>query len=120
MDRVRTMRELRLKNIKIRDECRLIQYKLFEQKYNEYERTYITWQHIKKELKPVPRYLHDHYIDLLKGLKKDIECPICFDIIDLDDIYIEFCGHPTHRACNLKWRENDNDIISKCIVCRRD
>lgn len=56
--------------------------------------------HIKEELK-------EHY----KALKKEVECPICLDVIQLDKLEITGCGHKFCIDCIKK--------ITTCSICRK-
>ena len=44
-------------------------------------------------------------------LKKQIECPICFDVIETGSLKISGCGH---KYCETCFKQ-----IDKCSICRR-
>lgn len=41
-------------------------------------------------------------------------CPICLDLIDLENHYITECNHKYCRECIMNWFRNNNT----CPVCR--
>ena len=53
--------------------------------------------------------------DLMIELKKKIECPICLDIIDPENLGISKCGHKYCKGCLDKQIETTN----KCAMCRK-
>ena len=68
--------------------------------YKQFKNTLSTFpQNILNELK-------DHY----KSLRKTIECPICFDVIEMENLNITLCGHKYCFNCLKK--------LDKCAICR--
>ena len=57
----------------------------------------------------LPQHLVDEIAGLNIELKKEISCPICFDIIE--NLKITGCGH---KYCNECFKK-----IDKCSICRK-
>jgi hypothetical protein len=45
----------------------------------------------------------------------DTSCPICFNDINKDDLYILNCYHYFHSQCIIQWKEHHNN----CPICRQ-
>lgn len=58
-----------------------------------------------------PTFLANELRDLMISLKKQIECPICFDELDAKDIKFSSCGHKYCGECLSK--------LDECAVCRK-
>jgi hypothetical protein len=65
---------------------------------------------VEDALIPLPDHLLTEYKQMLKDLHKEIECPICMEIID-DKLKITGCGHKYCEACFKQ--------IDTCAICRR-
>ena len=63
------------------------------------------------EVEELPLHLVMEIADLSKKLKKEISCPICFDVIEGGDLKITGCGHKYCKECFTK--------INECAVCRK-
>ena len=53
-------------------------------------------------------------------LNHDMECPICFDEINIDEGFIipECCNNPVHLKCIINWyKKNNNSNI--CFICQQ-
>ena len=61
------------------------------------------------EVEELPQFLVNEIADLTKKLKKEISCPICFDVIE--ELKITGCGHKYCKECFTK--------ISECAICRK-
>ncbi len=48
-------------------------------------------------------------------LKKNIECPICLEIIDKGNLDISNCGHKYCKGCFKRVKET----TKKCAICRK-
>ena len=81
-----------------------VNHYLFQQQYN-------TIQPILG-LDILPNHLVNEIENMMKELKKKLECPICFEIIDEGKLKITGCGH--------KFCENCFNQINKCAICRRN
>jgi len=73
---------------------------------------YHTINQVVEEVPELPKHMVDEYAELLKLLHKNIECPICMEIIQTPLVLkITGCGH---KYCNECF-----DKIDECAVCRR-
>jgi hypothetical protein len=63
----------------------------------------------------LPTHLQNEMREYIKKLKIDIECPICLDVINPDNLEITRCGHKYCKTCfnTLK------TTTKKCAVCRK-
>ena len=59
----------------------------------------------------IPEFIENELRDLMISLKKQIECPICYDELDAKDIKFSSCGHKYCGECLSK--------IDDCAVCRK-
>jgi hypothetical protein len=59
----------------------------------------------------IPTHLLDEMKELYNLLKKEIECPICMEIIENSTLKITNCGHKYCNACY--------DRIEECSICRK-
>ena len=73
-------------------------YKLYEEQDNGSE--YLTTQ------------LKECFIEL----KKKIDCPICLEVIELENLKISSCGH---KYCNTCYEELMKMEEPKCALCKK-
>jgi hypothetical protein len=59
----------------------------------------------------LPTHLLDEMKELYNLLKKEIECPICIEIIQTDTLKITNCGHKFCETCFNR--------IEECAICRK-
>jgi hypothetical protein len=64
----------------------------------------------------IPQFILNELKDLLAELNKRIECPVCKDDMEPDDLAITNCGHKYCQGCL--------DILkgltpARCAVCRK-
>ena len=59
----------------------------------------------------IPDFVKNEITSMIKELKKEIECPICYDILESKDIKFSSCGHKYCETCLSK--------INECAICRR-
>ncbi len=57
--------------------------------------------------------------DLYSKAKECVECPICLDHIDADDLETTGCGHNFHKQCINEQKDNTQEKYINCAVCRR-
>jgi Zinc finger, C3HC4 type (RING finger) len=68
-------------------------------------------EHIKQELKT-----------LAQELKKNWECPICYEMIEHEKLYISNCGHFYCQPCLELWKQQQRQVSTitwKCCSCNR-
>ena len=63
----------------------------------------------------IPDIIKNELIDLMKNLRKTVECPVCYDVIEPDDMKLTNCGHKYCNTCYNKLIETTN----KCAICRK-
>ena len=63
----------------------------------------------------IPAHVKTELIGMMSELKKKIECPVCLELIDTEDMEITRCGHKYHKNCIATVQANDN----KCPTCRK-
>ena len=63
----------------------------------------------------IPQFVIDELKGLLDELKKKIECPICFDVIEANDLGITNCGHKYCKTCLDRLKTT----TKKCAICRK-
>lgn len=72
-----------------------------------------------KQIDQLPPETPDFVINQLKefhiSLKKKIECPICLDTIDPENLGISKCGHKYCEGCLSQLKTT----TKKCAICRR-
>ena len=78
---------------------------------HEHSITQYNLNHKMVGIEELPQHLVDEIAELNIELKKDISCPICFDIIEKDVLKITGCGHKYCKDCFEK--------IDKCSICRK-
>lgn len=59
----------------------------------------------------IPDFMKNEIKELLKELKKEIECPICYEELKSDEIKFSSCGHKYCESCLSK--------INECAICRK-
>ena len=59
----------------------------------------------------IPDFVINEIQGLLKELKKEVECPICYEEIKSEDIKFSSCGHKFCETCLSK--------INECAICRK-
>ena len=68
------------------------------------------------ELKDIPVHILNELKELYEIAKKEISCPICLDVIEVNNIKFSNCGHKYCEGC-LNTLKSQNP--SKCAICRR-
>ena len=70
---------------------------------------YNTINNVVEEVSELPVHMVEEYKQMLKDLHREIECPICMEIIN--ELKITYCGH---KYCNKCFEK-----IDECAMCRR-
>jgi len=82
---------------------------------NNLEQTTQQYQQIKNVVEFIPPHIKEEYMGMLEELKKSIECPICMEIINKEDLQLSNCGHKYCSKCYDKIIEINN----KCAICKK-
>ena len=61
--------------------------------------------------KQIPDFIKNEITEMIKELKKQIECPICYEELPADKIKFSSCGHKYCETCLSK--------INDCAICRK-
>lgn len=87
--------------------------KYFESEASRQRDDVVQYQQIERivEVDDIPLNIRSEFKDMLKALKKKIECPICYNVIEPDDMKLTNCGHKYCPDCFEK--------IDKCAICRK-
>jgi len=59
----------------------------------------------------VPDFVVNEIQGLLTELKKQVECPICYEELNAEEIKFSSCGHKYCESCLSK--------INECAICRK-
>jgi len=65
----------------------------------------------RPELVGIPACVQNEFREMVATLKKNIECPVCFDVMEAKDIKFTNCGHKFCEACLSR--------LEKCALCRK-
>ena len=59
--------------------------------------------------------------DLYKKAKQSVECCVCLDVIESEELEIKYCGHILHKNCWKGVEDNakQQGIKAKCPLCRK-
>ena len=84
--------------------------------YNEVEEEIGTYEEGDVALSP---HLMNFIKDLYEEAKKNVECPICIEKIDSNDLETTGCGHNYHKECLCRVKENSPNRFINCPICRK-
>lgn len=60
-------------------------------------------------------YLKSQFIEMYDMVKKNNDCPCCFELLTKENIDVPSCGHLICKGCKDKIKEKD----SLCPCCRK-
>ena len=86
-------------------------YELMNRQHSGYIRQYNQNNSVLEHADELPIHLVSEIEEMNKALKKDIECPICYETIEEGHLKISVCGHKFCDECFPK--------LDKCATCRR-
>lgn len=79
--------------------------------YEDMNRMYEIISKLKEENEyEFPSHIKNEMIEMYEDLKKKIECPICFENMNKENLYITKCGHKICKECYKQ--------VDKCPICR--
>lgn len=84
-------------------------YSTMESRHEQSVATYQLQTKVVEVSKELPTHLVNEIQEMLVTLKKEIECPICMEVIG--DLKITGCGHKFCGECFAK--------LDKCAICKR-
>ena len=59
-------------------------------------------------------HLKKQFVEMYDMLKKETECPVCFDVLNKENIEVPKCGHIICKTCLDTIKESDNKICPEC------
>ena len=59
----------------------------------------------------IPPHFQNKFKELLAEAKSTIECPVCLDVIEAEQLEITNCGHCYCKQCKSR--------LDQCAICRR-
>lgn len=65
----------------------------------------------KESEEHIPEFVLNEMTEMIRELKKEIECPICYVELKSDEIKFSSCGHKYCKDCLSK--------INECAICRK-
>lgn len=91
--------------------------KYFEELNRNHDQSVQRYIKIKEvvETDATPQFIIDELKDMYEKLKKEVECPICLEIIPHKKIEITKCGHKFCKDCYDQMVATNN----KCGICRK-
>jgi len=93
-------------------------YMYFKSQEEEHIRIIAKIQIVEKtiNIEEVPEMIKNELKEMYEIMKKQIECPICYDEIGAKDIGFSSCGHKYCNDCLKKLKEQRQP---KCAICRK-
>ncbi len=77
--------------------------------------TIVVYKKLDEMPPETPEFVLNQIKELMIELRKKIECPICMEIIEPEQLGISKCGHKYCKGCLEKQIETTN----KCAICRK-
>ena len=68
------------------------------------------------ETQGIPEFVQTELKDMMEILRKKIDCPVCLNEIDPQDISFTHCGHKFCSECLDRLKTADPP---KCAICRK-
>jgi hypothetical protein len=73
----------------------------------------------KKNIPVIPNFVLTELKDMMEELGKKVECPICFEDTDPQDISFGKCGHKFCSGCMTRLKtQGQGHLRNKCPMCR--
>jgi hypothetical protein len=88
-------------------------YEAVEGRHIEQVSNYLMTKSLLEKVEDIPDFVVKELNDLHKELKKSVECPICYDV--LENFKLSNCGHKYCKTCYDKLIDTTN----KCALCRK-
>lgn len=67
------------------------------------------------EADSIPSHVVSELKELYKETKKQVQCPICWEVVPVDKLDFTKCGHKYCKPCLDQWKEQK----PTCCVCRK-
>ncbi len=106
---------LRNKVNRLDKEKRFAWFKFFEIQRNELSDNLTQLHQVEEIIRTeIPDFVKNQLTDMMKQLRKKVECPVCFDELNPEQIEFASCGHMYCKDCMPFIKEQ-----KKCAVCRK-
>ncbi len=90
--------------------------KYYHELENNQNRQIITYERlVQVPVEAMSDYAVEEYRKLLRELKKEIDCPICLEVIPPDQVDMTACGHKFCKSCLGELKKTP---APKCAICR--
>ena len=110
-----SIQQLQAKNLSLEKAKKFAWGKYYGQVNENLEQNITQYNQMNTFVDLIPTHIKDEYIKMLDELKKEIECPICMDIIQKNDLQLSNCGHKYCKTCFDKILTDSN----KCAICKK-
>ncbi len=98
-------------------------FELQEQMYNQINEQYDDEEPVEAQEIKLEDLDNEFLMKFIKQLYKDakasVECPICLEKIEVDDLDTTGCGHNYHKDCLQQLKDTASGKFANCAVCRR-
>lgn len=64
-------------------------------------------------------YLKSQFVEMYDMLKKETECPVCYEVLTKDNIDVPKCGHIICKTCIESIKTVDTPAKGLCPSCRK-
>jgi len=91
-------------------------YKKVEEQLDAYS-TIIQQAETLQQNQDIPKHLLNDYFDMAEKLRKKIECPVCYDVVNKGNFSVPLCGHIFCRTC-IEYYKSHNEN-PKCPICKK-
>jgi len=85
--------------------------KYFEVQREHHSNQIVIYKQFKNTIRPFPQNILNELKEHYTSLRKTIECPVCLNVIEVDNLSVTVCGHKYCKTCVSK--------LDKCAICRQ-
>jgi hypothetical protein len=110
-----SIQQLQNKNRSLEKSKKFAWGKYYGEVNNQLNQNTTQYNRMKEFVETIPTHIKEEYINMLDELKKNIECPICMEIINTDDLQLSNCGHKYCKTCYDRILTDSN----KCAICKK-
>ena len=115
MPQSESIQQLRTKNLSLEKSKKFAWGKYYGEVNDNLENNTTQFIQMNSFVESIPTHIKDEYIKMLDELKKEIECPICMEIINRGDLQLSNCGHKYCKMCFDRILSDSN----KCAICKK-
>jgi len=110
-----TIQQLQNKNRALEKSKKFAWGKYYGEINNQLNQNTTQYNRMKEFVETIPTHIKEEYINMLEELKKQIECPICLENINTDNLQLSNCGHKYCKSCYDRILIDSN----KCAICKK-